>query len=125
MTVLVEIPKKTGQSDCSEIFSVSDIESSGLAGFFRYIWSNLCTRLIRERLTRRGLMIGQIYRVTGNLQGRLRRWRGTVQIKSRGAELCLTSPCAAAAARAKSVRHRQALQNWTALNTGFATPFNV
>ena len=34
--------------------SVSDIESSGLAGFSAFIWSNLCTRHIPDKLTPRG-----------------------------------------------------------------------
>jgi len=34
--------------------SVSDLKSSGLAGFKAFIWSNLCTRHIPEKLTPRG-----------------------------------------------------------------------
>src|ERR1035438_5580394 len=46
--------KKTGQSVRTYFFSVSDLESNRLAGFLPYIWSNLCTRNIRNKLTPRG-----------------------------------------------------------------------
>jgi hypothetical protein len=46
--------KKTGQICLREKPSVSDLESSSLAGFFAFIWSNLCTRHIPDKLTPRG-----------------------------------------------------------------------
>src|SRR6266852_6295184 len=46
--------KKTGQICWREKLSVSDLESSSLAGFFALIWSNLCTRHIPDKLTPRG-----------------------------------------------------------------------
>ena len=39
---------------CPKNLSVSDLKSNGLAGFCAFIWSNLCTRYIREQLTPRG-----------------------------------------------------------------------
>jgi len=41
---LAESHKKTGQICLREKPSVSDLESSCLAGFFAFIGSNLCTR---------------------------------------------------------------------------------
>src|SRR5580658_11052393 len=46
--------KKTGQICLREKPSVSDLESSSLAGFFALIWSNLCTRHILFGLKPRG-----------------------------------------------------------------------
>src|ERR1700683_1718514 len=46
--------KKTGQICLREKTSVSDLESSSLAGFFALIWSNLCTRHILFGLKPRG-----------------------------------------------------------------------
>jgi len=46
--------KKTGQICWREKLSVSDLESSSLAGFLALIWSNLCTRHIPDKLTPRG-----------------------------------------------------------------------
>jgi hypothetical protein len=46
--------KKTGQICLREKPSVSDLESSSLAGFFALIWSNLCTRHILFGLEPRG-----------------------------------------------------------------------
>src|SRR5258708_2494521 len=39
---------------CITFFSVSDLESARLAGIYAFIWSNLCTRHIPEKLTPRG-----------------------------------------------------------------------
>jgi hypothetical protein len=46
--------KKTGQICWREKHSVSDLELSSLAGFFAFIWSNLCTRNIQKKITPRG-----------------------------------------------------------------------
>ena len=46
--------KKTVQICRREKLSVSDLESSSLAGFCALIWSNLCTRDIPDKLTPRG-----------------------------------------------------------------------
>jgi hypothetical protein len=46
--------KKTGQICLPEKPSVSDLESSSLAGSFAFIRSNLCTRHIQSQLTPRG-----------------------------------------------------------------------
>jgi hypothetical protein len=46
--------KKTGRTCWREKLSVSDLESSSLAGFRALIWSNLCTRHIPKKLTPRG-----------------------------------------------------------------------
>src|SRR5262249_4169741 len=46
--------KKTGQICWREKHSVSDLELSSLAGFFAFIWSNLCTRNIQKKITSRG-----------------------------------------------------------------------
>ena len=46
--------KKTGQICWRDKLSVSDLESSSLAGFFALIWSNLCTRHIPDKLAPRG-----------------------------------------------------------------------
>ena len=46
--------KKNGQIRWREKPSVSDLESSSLAGFFALIWSNLCTRHILFGLEPRG-----------------------------------------------------------------------
>jgi hypothetical protein len=46
--------KKTGQICWREKHSVSDLELSSLAGFFAFIWSNLCTRNIQKKITLRG-----------------------------------------------------------------------
>ena len=51
---LVVSHKKTGQICWREKSSVSDLGLSSLAGFFAFIWSNLCTRHIPEKLTPRG-----------------------------------------------------------------------
>jgi hypothetical protein len=51
---LTENGKKTGQICWHEKHSVSDIELSSLAGFFAFIWSNLCTRNIQKKITPRG-----------------------------------------------------------------------
>ena len=44
---------KNGQVCWREKLSVSDLESSSLAGFRALIWSNLCTRHIPKKLTPR------------------------------------------------------------------------
>jgi hypothetical protein len=51
---VADMLRKTGQSVCYEVSSVSDLESDRLAGFSRYIWSNLCTRNILKKITPRG-----------------------------------------------------------------------
>jgi hypothetical protein len=46
--------KKTGQICRREKSSVSGLELASLAGFFAFIWSNLCTRHIPVNLAPRG-----------------------------------------------------------------------
>jgi hypothetical protein len=46
--------KITGPNLLPQNLSVSDLESSSLAGYFRFIRSNLCTRHIPNKLTPRG-----------------------------------------------------------------------
>src|SRR5262249_21649348 len=46
--------KITGPNLLHKNLSVSDLESSSLAGYFRFIRSNLCTRHIPNKLTPRG-----------------------------------------------------------------------
>jgi hypothetical protein len=57
-----DISKYTGQSVRPADYSLNDLESNRLAGIFRVIWSNLCTRHIPDKLSRAGIMIGQITR---------------------------------------------------------------
>jgi hypothetical protein len=52
--VVSDISKYTGQSVRPASFSVNDLESNRLAGIFRVIWSNLCTRHIPDKLKLRG-----------------------------------------------------------------------
>jgi hypothetical protein len=54
LSVAGESHKYTGQICLHEKFSVSDLESSSLAGIFAIIRSNLCTRHIQKELTPRG-----------------------------------------------------------------------
>jgi hypothetical protein len=46
--------EKTGQICWREKHSVSELELSSLAGFFAFIWSNLCTRNIQKKIAPRG-----------------------------------------------------------------------
>src|SRR5712691_11161083 len=45
-----DISKYTGQSVRPADYSLNDLESNRLAGIFRVIWSNLCTRHIPDKL---------------------------------------------------------------------------
>jgi hypothetical protein len=49
-----DISKYTGQSVRAADYSLNDLESNRLAGIFRVIWSNLCTRHIPDKLKPHG-----------------------------------------------------------------------
>src|ERR1700687_1024602 len=53
-SVATDISKYTGQSVRPADYSLNDLESNRLAGIFRVIWSNLCTRHIPDKLKPRG-----------------------------------------------------------------------
>ena len=52
--IVSDISKYTGQSVRPADISLNDLESNRLAGIFRVIWSNLCTRHIPDKLKPRG-----------------------------------------------------------------------
>src|ERR1700687_1095613 len=54
LRIASDIGKYTGQSVRPADCSLNDLESNRLAGIFRVIWSNLCTRHIPDKLKPRG-----------------------------------------------------------------------